>query len=431
MEDKRDTINTIIESNQPINTNNTNNNTNNTNYNTNNKRKKKDKKGDRPKVKKVKHIRVEKDPGAITQKDLEETNYYFKDEYRLVKPYHFTYMTFIKQRMVGKKFVDVLLEEFKRFKKDYFLEAMKDGRIMLNNEIVSADTELVQGQMIYHITHRHEPPVLNKQIKIVHQDESLLVIDKPPSMPIHPCGRYRHNCVMFVLAHEKGFKKLFPCHRLDRLTSGVCLLPTTREMAQKFTKMIMSHSVQKHYLALVDGKMEVGKEYMIDQPLFNFRGSGICNVDPINGKEAKTKVVVMKSNGKYSLVSCYPLTGRTHQIRVHLKWLGFPIANDPCYGKDVPLGNVAMDSEGNTMDYYEELLQKKLDDVKTNEEKYPENKDNSYEKDPHCEYCYVDIPDPKYESLLLYLHAYSYSSNDPNFPFKYTTDMPEWVNLAD
>jgi 23S rRNA-/tRNA-specific pseudouridylate synthase len=140
----------------------------------------------------------------------------------------------------------------------------------------------------------------------------------------------------------------------------------------------------------------------------------------------------MKSNEKYSLVSCFPLTGRTHQIRVHLKWLGHPIANDPCYGKDVPTNFVTIDSEGNTNDFYEEILQNKIDLINSNfKDNVSENKDDFYEKDPHCTFCTLHIPDPKIENLFLYLHAYNYSCKEESFPFSFTTEMPDWVKLAD
>ena len=140
----------------------------------------------------------------------------------------------------------------------------------------------------------------------------------------------------------------------------------------------------------------------------------------------------MKSNDKYSLLSCYPLTGRTHQIRVHLKWLGHPIANDPCYGKDIPTGFVTMDSEGNNSDYYEQILQNKIDLINNNfDSTVSENKDEFYEKDPNCKLCSVHIPDPTVDSLFLYLHAYNYSCNEESFPFSFTSGTPDWVKLAD
>ena len=87
--------------------------------------------------------------------------------------------------------------------------AIKEGRVKLNGKVTKEDEILIQGQLIEHETHRHEPPVLNKEIKIIHQEKELIVVDKPSSITIHPSGRYRHNSMVFILAKERGFNRLY------------------------------------------------------------------------------------------------------------------------------------------------------------------------------------------------------------------------------
>lgn len=205
--------------------------------------------------------------------------------------------------------------------------------------------------------------------------------------------------------------------------------------------------MEKQYLALVEGKLEVGKEMEVDQPIHNPKGSGVCRVDSVNGKEAKTKFKVVKSNEKYSLLHCFPLTGRTHQIRLHLQWLGHPIANDPCYGNNSSSAVEIVDSEGNGADFYDQLIANKhknsflntLD--KKERSKKQENQENSegeqvkgkQEKqvDELCDLCELDFPQPEKEKMFLYLHAYSYKSLNKNHPFCFTTELPLWTSLAD
>jgi tRNA pseudouridine synthase 8/2,5-diamino-6-(5-phospho-D-ribitylamino)-pyrimidin-4(3H)-one deaminase len=104
-----------------------------------------------------------------------------------------------------------------------------------------------------HTVHRHEPPVTAEPIKIIHETDEILVVNKPGSIPIHPTGRFRHNTVVFILAAEKGYTKLHLVHRLDRLTSGLLLLAKTSECANRIAQQIKSSNVRKEYIAKVIG----------------------------------------------------------------------------------------------------------------------------------------------------------------------------------
>ena len=90
----------------------------------------------------------------------------------------------------------------------------------MNDEKTSVDYVVQNNDFISHTVHRHELPVTGHKIRVIHEDDDWVVVDKPASIPVHPCGRYRHNTVIFILAKELGFKKIHTVHRLDRLTSG-------------------------------------------------------------------------------------------------------------------------------------------------------------------------------------------------------------------
>uniref|UniRef100_H2Z6U9 Pseudouridine synthase RsuA/RluA-like domain-containing protein n=1 Tax=Ciona savignyi TaxID=51511 RepID=H2Z6U9_CIOSA len=185
--------------------------------------------------------------------------------------------------------------------------------------------------------HRHEGPVLDTQVEIIRDDSKFLVVNKPASIPIHPCGRFRNNSLVYILAKEFGYRGLLGCHRIDRLTSGIVIFGKTKNIAQKVTKEISSREVEKEYICKVVGEFPSAENGPIEctQPVCVFScklGYSVAwEVEGIVSKEASTSFSRMWTDGKTSIVLCKPKTGRTHQIRVHLQYLGYPILNDPIY----------------------------------------------------------------------------------------------------
>ena len=92
--------------------------------------------------------------------------------------------------------------------------------------------------------HRHEPPVVGRPLEILEDNGEVLVVDKPASMPVHPCGRFRHNTVIFILGKERGISGLHTVHRLDRLTSGVLLFARTLEVSKRLDKLVRDRQVR-------------------------------------------------------------------------------------------------------------------------------------------------------------------------------------------
>ncbi|XP_051578741.1 pseudouridylate synthase RPUSD2-like isoform X2 [Myxocyprinus asiaticus] len=215
---------------------------------------------------------------------------------------------------------------------DYYDKAVKEGRIRLNEiPVDDLNITLKNNDYLRNTVHRHEPPVSGQPLEVLVDDGEVVVVDKPASLPVHPCGRYRHNTVIFILGKEKGLSGLHTVHRLDRLTSGVLLFARTLEVSKKLDAMVRERQLEKEYVCRVDGEFPEG-EVVCEEPILvvSFK-VGLCRVDP-KGKECRTVFQRLSYNGRSSVVRCLPLTGRTHQIRVHLQFLGFPILNDPIYG---------------------------------------------------------------------------------------------------
>ncbi|CAH2105005.1 unnamed protein product [Euphydryas editha] len=198
---------------------------------------------------------------------------------------------------------------------------------------------------------RHETPVLASPLRIIHVDEELLVLDKPCSLPVHPCGRYRHNTVVFILAKEYNLKNLRTIHRLDRLTSGLLLFGRSPKKARQMEHQIRNRQVQKEYVCRVDGEFpddEIECQEPIEVVSYKI---GVCKVSP-KGKDCSTvfKRLGYNAGANTSVVLCRPKTGRMHQIRVHLQYLGYPVVNDPLYNHPVfgPLRGKGGDTGGKT-----------------------------------------------------------------------------------
>lgn len=274
-----------------------------------------------------------RNPGvSFSQEHFDETSYYFEGGLRKVRPYYFDFKTYCKGRWIGKSLLEVFSKEFRAESLEYYKAAAKDGRIRLNEApIDDLSITLRNNDHMRNTVHRHEPPVVGRPLEILVDNGEVLVVDKPASMPVHPCGRFRHNTVIFILGKERGISGLHTVHRLDRLTSGVLLFARTLEVSKRLDQLVRDRLLEKVYVCRVEGEFPEA-ELVCEEPILvvSFK-VGLCRVDP-KGKDCRTVFQRLSYNGHTSVVRCMPLTGRTHQIRVHLQFLGFPILNDPIYG---------------------------------------------------------------------------------------------------
>ncbi|XP_059221889.1 pseudouridylate synthase RPUSD2 isoform X2 [Stomoxys calcitrans] len=289
-----------------------------------------------------------KRPG-FTDERYHETSYYIENGLRKVYPYYFTFTTFTKGRWVGEKILDVFSREFRAHPAEEYERCINSGTLTVNYEKVPIDYKLKHNDLLANVVHRHEVPVTCEPITIVHIDDDIVVVNKPASIPVHPCGRYRHNTVVFILAKEYNLKNLRTIHRLDRLTSGLLLFGRSPKKARQLEHQIRNRQVQKEYVCRVEGNFPENP-IECNEPIevVSYK-IGVCKVSP-NGKECKTSFQKLSYDGKTSVVLCKPLTGRMHQIRVHLQYLGFPVANDPLYNHEVfgPLKGRGGDIGGKT-----------------------------------------------------------------------------------
>nr|XP_061799014.1 pseudouridylate synthase RPUSD2-like [Nerophis lumbriciformis] len=428
-----------------------------------------------------------RNPGvSFSQEHFDETSYYFEDGLRKVHPYYFDFKTYCKGRWIGKSLMEVFESEFRSESIEYYQKAVKEGRIRLNESPVD-DLSIIlkNNDHMKNTVHRHEPPVVGKPLEVLVDDGEVVVVDKPASIPVHPCGRFRHNTVIFILGKELGISELHTVHRLDRLTSGVLLFARTLEISKKLDQLVRDRKLEKEYVCRVEGEFPEG-ELICEEPILvvSFK-IGLCRVDP-KGKECRTVFQRLSFNGKTSVVRCLPLTGRTHQIRVHLQYLGFPILNDPIYGADAwgphrgkgglvgksdeellkalveehrnqeslhlleVSDNGTVLSQDGLKDHLdgpceaskiEGTRQSQCGDLTSltvnvssdntlpeeSQDPLPDDKSQrnqkQFPKDPLCSECKLIRADPTEKELIMYLHALRYKGPD----FEYSTQLPEWA----
>ncbi|TNJ29702.1 DRAP deaminase [Giardia muris] len=339
-------------------------------------------------------------------------------------PYICVFGTYCKRRWIGRELLSVLVAEFVEFDAKGYMRAAREGRVLVlrkrhihaflqptgepptkTNMRVDRYTQdigtfvLCDSDLILHLMHRHEPPIIGS-LNVIEQGNQIFCV-KPSSIPIHPCGRYRFQSVNEKLT-RMGYNGLRACNRLDKLVSGLVILARSAQDAEEKRVMAAARSGTKVYLArtigqhsglklvwaplgitignnstartvypsshdallpkeryarfqelylTASGRYDVFDDYLLFPSIDDFK-QHIDNdkqlvellrmqVGSYKGsseiEEHQTALSIIfylpgSQSVNSTLALCIPVTGRTHQLRLHLQYAGSPIIDDPCHG---------------------------------------------------------------------------------------------------
>lgn len=243
--------------------------------------------------------------------------------------------------MAGKILAEYLSQRFRYQTRDAWVDLIRSGKVTVNGEKASPALPLRKGDRVAYSVVLKEPPV-DRNIQILHEEDSFLAAVKPGQLPSHGDGNFIKNTFIYLITQmlrDKGWQgDLRLVHRLDRETSGLMVVAKNREAHLNLTRQFEEGLVTKEYQAVAKGQIAEA----------SFEVIGAMGRDPESQVSVRQKIVPpetpfskpsltyfekIKDLKDATLLKCIPKTGRTNQIRVHLDSIGHPIVGDKLYGR--------------------------------------------------------------------------------------------------
>ena len=234
-----------------------------------------------------------------------------------------------------------LAREYPEFSRARLQKLIKQGYISVNGCVARASQKLNVGDNICVVLPPPEQVSLVAEsipVDVVYEDDDLLVVNKPAGLVVHPSpGHTAHTLVNALLARCPGLSNFGDVmrpgivHRLDRDTSGLMIIAKNSSAQQYLINQFKTRSVSKGYLVLVKGEL-TPNQGIIDAPIGRDPSNRKRMAVVAGGRQARTRYKVKEYVGDYTLLDVNTETGRTHQIRVHLSAIGYPVVGDPVYG---------------------------------------------------------------------------------------------------
>ncbi len=215
---------------------------------------------------------------------------------------------------------------------------MADGLVTTaDGRALAVDAPFVAHQRVAYFREVEEEPVGSEKIVIVHCDEHLVVADKPPFMPVTPGGRFVKSCLLYRLEAQLGIEGLSPIHRLDRATSGLVMLSRSSEVRSVYGGLLARNTMQRLYEAVAavpdpppqPRRWRVASRIVPGTPFFRMQeAAGEAN--------AVTAIALDDWRDGWGRFELRPESGKTHQLRLHMASLGWPIVHDRLYPQLLP-----------------------------------------------------------------------------------------------
>ncbi|TWT14788.1 RluA family pseudouridine synthase [Streptococcus sp. sy010] len=246
----------------------------------------------------------------------------------------------IHEQVVGSR-LDKVLADLTPLSRSQANEAIKNGMVLVNNQVKKAKYAVQLGDCItYQLPKEKEVAYVaeNLPLEIIYEDNHVAVVNKPQGMVVHPsAGHVSGTLVNALLYHIKdlstinGVVRPGIVHRIDKDTSGLLMIAKNDQAHQALANELKEKKSHRQYLALVHGNLPNDRG-VIEAPIGRSDKDRKKQAVTAKGKEAVTRFQVLERFGDYTLVSVVLETGRTHQIRVHMAYIGHPVAGDPLYG---------------------------------------------------------------------------------------------------
>ena len=261
-----------------------------------------------------------------------------------------TIKIYVDLKNSGKRLDIFLKENTKQFTRSFLKKLIESKQVKLNNTVLTSPSSKVkyQDQIVINILEENSQNIIPKKIKldVVYEDKNILVVNKPKGMVVHPgAGNFKNtlvNALMFKyknnLSDINGALRPGIVHRIDKETSGLLVVAKNNFAHANLGDQFSKHTIKRKYLCLSWGVIRPLSGKIITLITRDRKNRQLMTVSDINGKKAITnyktlKVFNIKDIPKISLIECQLETGRTHQIRVHLKYKGISLLGDKQYGK--------------------------------------------------------------------------------------------------
>ncbi|MFA0708570.1 23S rRNA pseudouridine(955/2504/2580) synthase RluC, partial [Vibrio sp. 10N.222.48.A3] len=248
----------------------------------------------------------------------------------------------IDEDMAGQRIDNFLRNQLKNIPKSMIYRIVRKGEVRVNKKRIKAEYKLKAGDLvrippvtIEEKTEENVPSTkLNKVSEleqcIIYEDDHMLILNKPSGTAVHGGSGLKFGAIEALRALRPDARFLELVHRIDRDTSGILLVAKKRSALRHLQAQFREKTVQKYYFALVMGEWKNSCK-VVNAPLLKNEVNSIVRVNP-NGKASETRFKVLEKFQEATLIQASPITGRTHQIRVHAQYTGHPIAWDDRYG---------------------------------------------------------------------------------------------------
>ena len=239
----------------------------------------------------------------------------------------------IDDNLRGKRTDKLLAEQLPQFPRAALHKLFEQDLVWLNGKVTKPGIKVRDSDILKVDISPLDIKIAEINLPIIFEDENVIVVDKPSGVISHARGKFFDEPSVASFVRQKSTQqgdRAGIVHRLDRATSGVMITAKNSETLSFLQKQFSQRKVKKNYIAIIEGKLpsEMG---IIDMPIGrNPKVPQTFHATEL-GKQAKTRYKILKTNDKHTMLELHPETGRTHQLRVHLKELGHPIIGDELY----------------------------------------------------------------------------------------------------